>query len=99
MRLRRREHSWRRREYRGAAGGIAEPGGICISDPSYQQVRDKLAIDFEDMGEQQLKNIARPVRVYRVPIGGSAPRERPAVCAENPIRVSQVTESAKLARW
>jgi hypothetical protein len=33
-------------------------------------VRDKLAIDFEDMGEQQLKNIARPVRVYRVPIGG-----------------------------
>jgi adenylate cyclase len=56
---------------------IAEPGGICISDPSYQQVRDKLTIDFEDMGEQQLKNIARPVRVYRASIGQRAPRERP----------------------
>src|SRR5258708_4606310 len=59
--------------------GIAEPGGICISDSSYQQVRDKLTIDFEDMGEQQLKNIARPVRVYRLPIGRRAPRERPAL--------------------
>jgi adenylate cyclase len=58
---------------------IAEPGGICISDSSYQQVRDKLTIHFEDMGVQQLKNIARPVRVYRVPIGLSAPRERPAL--------------------
>jgi adenylate cyclase len=43
--------------------GIAEPGGICISDAPYQKVRDELAIDFEDMGEQQLKNIARPIRV------------------------------------
>ena len=58
---------------------IAEPGGICISDSSYQQVRDKFTVHFEDMGVQQLKNIARPVRVYRVPIGRSAPRERPAL--------------------
>jgi adenylate cyclase len=58
---------------------IAEPGGICISDSSYQQVRDKFTIRFEDMGVQQLKNIARPVRVYRVPIGRSAPGERPAL--------------------
>jgi TolB-like protein/Tfp pilus assembly protein PilF len=58
---------------------IAEPGGICISDSSHQQVRDKLTIDFEDIGEQQLKNIARPVRVYRAQIGRSAPRERPAL--------------------
>src|SRR5258705_9135107 len=58
---------------------IAEPGGICISDSSYQQVRNKFTIRFEDMGVQQLKNIARPVRVYRVPIGRSGPRERPAL--------------------
>jgi adenylate cyclase len=45
---------------------MAEPGGICISDSSYQQVRDKLAAEFEDIGERQLKNIARPVRLYRV---------------------------------
>jgi TolB-like protein/class 3 adenylate cyclase len=59
--------------------GIAEPGGVCISDDAQRQVRGKLTIDFEDMGEQQLKNIARPVRVYRLPIGRSAPRERPAL--------------------
>jgi adenylate cyclase len=59
--------------------GMAEPGGICISGSSYQQVRDKLTIHFEDMGMQQLKNIARPVRVYRVPIGRCAPRERSAL--------------------
>jgi TolB-like protein/class 3 adenylate cyclase len=46
--------------------GIAEPGGICLSDSAYQQVRDKLAIDFDDMGEQQLKNIARPLRAFRI---------------------------------
>jgi TolB-like protein/class 3 adenylate cyclase len=46
--------------------GIAEPGGICLSDSAYQQVRDKLAIDFDDMGEQQLKNIARTLRAFRI---------------------------------
>jgi adenylate cyclase len=59
--------------------GIAEPGGICISESSYQQVRDKLDIGFEDMGEQQLKNIARPVRVYRVPLGAPPAKERPTL--------------------
>ena len=44
--------------------GIAQPGGICISDDAYRQVRDKLDVAFEDGGEQELKNIARPVRVY-----------------------------------
>src|SRR3984893_15583069 len=44
---------------------LAEPGGICVSRVVRDQVRDKLAIPFEDMGEQQVKNIARPVRAYR----------------------------------
>ncbi|HEY6984119.1 adenylate/guanylate cyclase domain-containing protein [Reyranella sp.] len=57
---------------------IAEPGGICISESSYQQVRDKLDIHFEDMGEQQLKHIARPVRAYRVLIGKTPPLSEPA---------------------
>jgi TolB-like protein/class 3 adenylate cyclase len=43
---------------------IAEPGGICISGTVYDQIRDKLPYPFEDMGEQSVKNIARPVRVY-----------------------------------
>jgi adenylate cyclase len=45
---------------------LAEPGGICVSRVVRDQVRDKLDFAFEDMGEQQVKNIARPMRVYRV---------------------------------
>jgi class 3 adenylate cyclase len=43
---------------------LAEPGGICVSRVVRDQVRDRLELAFEDMGEQQIKNIARPVRVY-----------------------------------
>jgi adenylate cyclase len=43
---------------------LAEPGGICVSRVVRDQVRDRLDCTFEDLGEQQLKNIARPVRVY-----------------------------------
>jgi TolB-like protein/class 3 adenylate cyclase/tetratricopeptide (TPR) repeat protein len=44
--------------------GLAEPGGICVSRMVRDNVRDKLDLAFEDMGEQSVKNIARPVRVY-----------------------------------
>src|SRR5882757_3224813 len=43
---------------------IAEPGGICISSSAYDQVLGKITVEFVDLGEQHLKNIARPVRVY-----------------------------------
>jgi DNA-binding CsgD family transcriptional regulator/tetratricopeptide (TPR) repeat protein len=49
---------------------LAEPGGICVSRVVRDQVRDKLDIAFEDGGEQRVKNIARPVHVYRIPIAG-----------------------------
>ena len=45
---------------------LAKAGAICLSDNAYQQVKGKLALDVSDMGEQQLKNIARPVRVYNL---------------------------------
>jgi adenylate cyclase len=45
--------------------GVAEPGGICVSDDVYRQVSGKLDVSFEDIGNQQLKNIARPVHAYR----------------------------------
>jgi class 3 adenylate cyclase len=45
--------------------GLAEPSGICVSRVVRDQVRDKLDLSFEDMGEGQVKNIARPVRVFR----------------------------------
>jgi TolB-like protein len=44
--------------------GIAQPGGICVSSSAYEQVRGKVAVEFTDLGEQTLKNIARPIRVY-----------------------------------
>jgi TolB-like protein/class 3 adenylate cyclase/Flp pilus assembly protein TadD len=45
---------------------IAEPGGICISSSAYDYVRGKVGVEFADLGEQNLKNIARPVRAYAV---------------------------------
>src|SRR5262252_6334896 len=45
---------------------LAEPGGICVSARVQEDVAGRLDLHFEDMGEQQLKNITRPVRVYRV---------------------------------
>jgi adenylate cyclase len=51
---------------------LAEPGGICISAAAHEQVRDKLDFSFEDMGEQQVKNIARPVRTHRIVVGSTA---------------------------
>src|SRR5712672_1465219 len=53
--------------------GIAEPGGICISDDAHRQVRGKVESTFEDIGAQTLKNIAEPMRVWRVPNGRAAP--------------------------
>jgi hypothetical protein len=46
--------------------GSAEPGGICVSARVQEDAAGKLDLAFEDLGEQQLKNIARPVHVYRV---------------------------------
>jgi TolB-like protein/class 3 adenylate cyclase len=50
--------------------GIAEPGGICISSAAYDQVRGKVDVEFADLGEQNLKNIARPVRAYALKRNG-----------------------------
>jgi adenylate cyclase len=45
---------------------LAEPGAVFVSNTVYEHVRDRLPFTFEDLGEQQVKNIARPVHVYRV---------------------------------
>ena len=52
--------------------GIAEPGGISISEDAWRQVQGKVAANFVDAGEQSLKNIARPVRVYRLELMSKA---------------------------
>src|SRR5439155_21192981 len=58
---------------------LAEPGGICVSGRVQEDVRDKLDIALEDMGKQKLKNIARPVRVYRVRLNEAISRAEPAL--------------------
>jgi adenylate cyclase len=45
---------------------LAEPGGVCVSSVVYEQVQGRVEVDWEDTGKQDLKNIARPVRVYRM---------------------------------
>jgi adenylate cyclase len=58
--------------------GIAEPGGVCISDDTYRQVRDRVDTAFDDKGEIALKNIARPMRVFA--LGGA---KQPATKVSN----------------
>jgi TolB-like protein/class 3 adenylate cyclase len=52
--------------------GIAEPGGVCISDDTHRQIRGKVDIVFDDMGPQILKNIAEPMRAWRMQIGNTS---------------------------
>ena len=47
---------------------LSHPGGICISEAVYAQARDRLSLEFVDLGEHRVKNIARPVHAYRVPL-------------------------------
>jgi adenylate cyclase len=73
---------------------ISTAGGMCISDVAYQQVRDKLALDFVDIGPQTVKNMARPIQAYALdagairaapdlapPEGNGPPRRRIAIIA------------------
>ena len=66
--------------------GVAEPGGVSISDDAHRQIRGKLGIDCDDMGPQVLKNIAEPMRVWRVRIG---PHSSPAMLTKSPTEAPQ----------
>lgn len=57
---------------------LAPPGGICVSGKVHQEVLRKLEVDFEDLGEHELKNIAGRVHVWRVRVPGAAPEARKA---------------------
>jgi len=70
--------------------GIAEPGGVCLSHAAYEQIKGKIDIGIEDGGEQQLRNIAQPIHVYRLrpAVAGAAasrhasalpPSDRPSI--------------------
>jgi len=78
--------------------GIAEPGGVCISDDAQRQIRGKVDLAFDDMGQQALKNIAEPMRTWRLRVGATpldvgqvAPgRQKPG---ENPGETRPVAET------
>ena len=67
--------------------GIAKPGGACISDDAHRQIRGKVDILFDDIGEQNLKNIAEPMRVWRIRLVGEAHPE--IRTSSSPIQPSQ----------
>ena len=66
--------------------GIAEPGGVCISDDAHRQVRGKIDIPFEDIGSQTLKNIAEPMRVWRMRIAGETASASPQSASFGPLK-------------
>jgi TolB-like protein/class 3 adenylate cyclase len=63
---------------------IAEPGGICISSSAYDYIRGKVGVEFVDLGEQNLKNIARPVRAYAVAWDGLGPAAKSGSMTPSP---------------
>jgi adenylate cyclase len=68
--------------------GIAMPGGVCISDDAHRQIRGKINIGFDDIGEQTLKNIAEPMRAWRLRLGSEdASAIRPG---STPVRVQDL---------
>ena len=60
---------------------MAEPGGICISSAVYDQIRNKVDLSFDDLGERALKNIGYPVRVFGLRQEGA---EEPAAAPVRP---------------
>ena len=70
---------------------VAEPGGICISGAVYDQIRNKVDLSFDDLGERSLKNIGYPVRVFGVRRDGAA---EPGSLPERPAGISPIRPSA-----
>src|ERR1700730_5118773 len=74
---------------------LAEPGGICVSGTVHDHIRDKLAYAFEDRGEQTVKNIARPVRIYA--LRREAVADLPALSAPPAPSISQPAVAPRLS--
>jgi adenylate cyclase len=65
---------------------LADPGGICISHTVHDQIKNKLALNYEDLGAQTVKNIVEPVRVFRVMLEGEAATRTTAKAKERSLR-------------
>ena len=80
---------------------LAEPGGICLSGSVYEHVRNKLDAEFIDLGEQRVKNIAQPVRVYKVNTS-TVSDPRPTQCApaaSSPVYYHFLTPPIRARGW
>lgn len=71
---------------------LAEPGGICLSGDTYRQVRKRVEFRFEDLGEQQVKNIDEPIHVFRLVTGGPGADYPTAV----PVSTSELAEKPSI---
>jgi pimeloyl-ACP methyl ester carboxylesterase len=74
---------------------LADGGGVCISGTAYDQVEDKLGLSYENLGEQTVKNIAKPVRVYRVLV--EAGTLAPAKMIEQQIKFCTTVDGVRIA--
>lgn len=73
--------------------GLSEPGGVCLSEDAYRQIRNRVRARFKDLGEQTLKNIALPMRVHSLEVGNrSRPRKARSGQAEGPKKRTPTTE-------
>ena len=70
---------------------LAEPGGICISSSVREQVLNKVPISFSDLGEQTVKNIERPIRVYYVLLEGASSASPPEVAVSQPAQAQRAS--------
>jgi adenylate cyclase len=85
---------------------LAKPGGICVTRVARDQVRDKVDFGFEDLGEQQVENSTRPVRVYRIPLAETVRMQAPLALPDKPslavlpfqMMPSRTTTSTALSR-
>jgi TolB-like protein/class 3 adenylate cyclase len=77
--------------------GIAEPGGVCISDDAQRQIRGKVDIAFDDMGEQTLKNITEPMRAWRLQIDPSVPSTAAAKTSAGPAQWLALPDKPSIA--
>jgi TolB-like protein/class 3 adenylate cyclase len=75
--------------------GLAKPGGVLISNTVHDHVRDRLSLSFEDLGDQQVKNIARPVRVYA--LRPEAVADLPAPSVPPALSISQSPVAPRLS--
>jgi adenylate cyclase len=78
---------------------LAEPGGLCISSRVHDEVWDKLDLVFEDLGKRPLKNIARPLQVYRVRLDGSAAASFVSLATATDPEVAAAVDQRRAWRW